>query len=147
MRPLLTALLLATTPVQATEWRLLEVDKLDFTYERLDPNNRHPYAPEYTDSWRERATLDWDIIILKYGYWNNALSTSTTDPSGQVKLVSWEWRAGIHLGKYIDVFHYHFSQHLQDEAPEQRFDRHQRSQFPVTNAVGITLHLYRRGKS
>lgn len=127
--------------VFATEYRLLDVDRLDFEYSRLQPGNRDPLAPQYTGLWRERAGLQWDLRLLEYGYWRNHLHTETVQPGGEVKTVGWEWETGIEAGKYLDVFYHHHSRHLMDEKVNRQFDT--TNQFPVENSIGVRVHLLR----
>lgn len=128
---------------QRPRYRLLDVDRLDFTYQRLRPETRDPYAPEYTGQWRERAALEWDLRLFRYGYWRNNIHTETVNPSGVVKTVGWQWELGVELGKYLDLFTSHHSRHIMEEAaPEDRFDSS--NQFPVEDAYGIRLKLLHR---
>ncbi len=126
----------------AGEWRLLDIDRLDFTYSRLRPENRDPYYPEGTGRWRDRAALEWDIVLLEYGYWRNNLHTETLEPGGTVKTVGWEWEAGVEVGKWFDVFAHHHSRHVMEQDTEKRFDSH--NQFPVEDSYGIRVHILRR---
>lgn len=138
MLSLLVTAALSNTGYSA-DFKLIDVDKLDLEYLRLNPNNRDPYAPEYTGRWKERAALKFNLNVLEYFYWDNNIHTETLD-TGIVKTVGWEWDAGIHLGKYLDVFHYHHSRHIMDE-PAQRdyqYGKHGSSnQFPVEDGFGI----------
>lgn len=140
--PLCLVWLLSSSSLVAAEFRLLELDSVDFEYQKLDPSNRDPYAPEFTGLWRERAALRWDLRIAKYMYWNNHVHTETYQPSGMVKTVGWEWETGFRLGDHADIFHYHHSRHVMEEDPENRFPSG--NAFPVENAVGIRVHLYKR---
>lgn len=130
----------------AAEWRLLDVERLDVEYHKLNPNNRDPYAPDYTGKWADRAALKWDISILNYGYWRNNVHTETLQ-SGIVKTVGWEWEAGLSLGEYLEVFHYHHSRHIMDEPP-QRADHFPgaRNQFPVEDSYGIRFKFIHKDK-
>lgn len=119
------------------EYRLLDVDKLDLEYTKLNSTNRDPYAPDYTGRWGERAALKFNLNVLHYLYWDNNIHTETID-TGQVKTVGWEWEAGVRIWKYFDVFHHHHSRHIMDE-PAQRDYKYPdtRTQFPVEDGVGI----------
>lgn len=124
-------------PAIAYEYRLLDVDRLDLEYTKLNPNNRDPYAPDYTGRWNERAAIKFDVSILGHLYWDNNVHTETID-NGQVKTVGWEWEAGFHLGKYFDVFQHHHSRHLMDEPPQRQYEYPSGStSFPVENGYGI----------
>lgn len=129
----------------ASDYRLLEVDKLDFEYHRLAAANRDPYVPHHTGTWREKAAIKWDLGILKYGYWRNNVHTETTNPSGRVTTVGWEWELGVTLFKNYEIFHHHHSRHVMEEVPEKRFESG--NQFPNENSYGIRFKLYeKKGK-
>lgn len=134
------------TSAEAGEYRLLEIDRVDFEAQKLRPENRDPYSPQFTENWRERAAIKWDITILEYGYWRNNVHTETAGSGSTVKTVGWEWEAGVRLGKYADVFHYHHSRHIMEGEPEARFNEGKGNQFPVEDALGVRFHLYRKDK-
>jgi hypothetical protein len=99
----------------------------------MDPNSRDPYAPQYTGQWEQRAALDWDLSVWKYGYWRNELHTET---AGRVpKTVGWQWELGVQVGKHLDLFRAHHSRHIMDEPGPTR-DR-----FPVQDSYGVRIHL------
>jgi hypothetical protein len=122
------------TAAHAGEWKLLNVERLDLEYTKLEPSMRDPYVPQYTGSWRERAALRWRVSILGPIYWDNNVHTETLK-SGEVKTVGWEWEAGLRLNKYIDIFHHHHSRHVMEDVPEKRFRGG--NQFPVEDGYGI----------
>jgi hypothetical protein len=123
---------------EAAEYRLLDTDELYFEYSQLDRNNRDPYAPQYTGRWNERASLIWDSTIVSYRQyrlmWNHNIHTETID-TGAVKTVGWEWRAGVSLGRYLDVFHHHHSKHIMDEERRVPEYGNKGNQFPVEDSL------------
>ena len=54
----------------------------------------------------------------------------------QYALVGWNYKVGFHMGRYIDVFFQHYSQHLLDVTPVNGSNTY--------DAVGFRLYLYRR---
>lgn len=141
----LTLLLLSTVArsegLSKRNYRLLEVDRLDIEYHKLNASNRDPYAPDYTGRWKERAALKWDISVLGLAYWRNNTHTETID-TGAVKTVGWEWEAGVGITKYFELFHHHHSRHIMDE-PAQRDYRYTdtNTQFPVEDSFGIRIRF------
>lgn len=127
----------------AREYRLLELDRLDFEYSQFDKSTRDPYVPEYTGAWRDRAALDWDLQLLEFGYWRNKVHTETAGEVGIVRTVGWKWEAGVEVGKYFDLFRAHHSRHVMEKEPTHKFDNAS-SQFPVEDSYGVRFHLYRR---
>lgn len=127
-------------------YKLLDVDRLDVEYYKLNPDNRDPYAPQYTGKWRERAALKWDVSVLGLAYWRNNVHTETID-SGAVKTVGWEWEAGFGLTKYLEVFHHHHSRHIMDESPhKQEIYGDKQNTFPVEDAIGIRIRFVHKNK-
>lgn len=118
------------------EYRLLQADRLDVEYTRLDAKNRDPYAPQYTGLWRERAALKWDLSSYDTLYWRNNVHMETIANGGVPKTVGWEWEAGFKLFKDYEIFHHHHSRHIMEESPEpKRFEAV--GQFPVEDGYGI----------
>lgn len=131
---------------EGTEYHLLDADRLDIEYNRLDKEMRDPYAPEYTGRWRDRAAVKFDISILDYVYWRNNVHTETID-TGQVKTVGWEWEAGFPVTKYLEVYHHHHSRHIMDENPQTSYNYPgTNTQFPVEDEYGIRFRFIHREK-
>lgn len=131
-------MLFYTCTAKADEWKLLDVEKLDVVYSKLDKKNRDPYAPTYTNRWNDRASLQWRVSILSRVYWDNDCHVETID-TGAVKTVGWHWDAGVRINKYFSVFQEHHSRHIMEETPEKRNEAG--NQFPVENAVGLRVKL------
>ena len=89
---------LISVPVYANEYHLIDVDKLDIEYLKLNPNNRDSYAPQYTGSWNERAAIKWDVSFMGLIFWDNNVHMETVT-GGVPKTVGWEFEAGVHLTK------------------------------------------------
>lgn len=117
------------------QYRLLDVEKMEFRAAHMDPQSRDPYVPQYTDRWRERASLQWRVSVLESLYWDNDVHTETIDV-GVVKTVGWHWELGLRINKYIAPFWEHHSRHVMDEKPDERFSGG-RHQFPVEDSYGI----------
>lgn len=119
---------------------------MDLEYSKLNPNNRDPYAPEYTGRWKDRAALKWDISVFEFLYWRNNVHTEMID-TGQVKTVGWEWEAGLPLGKYFEVEHHHHSRHIMDEPEQQRYNYPDSgSQFPVEDSFLLRIKFINKEK-
>lgn len=137
-------LIITCSRAQGSELKLLDTEKLELDYSRLDKNNRDPNAPQYTGRWAEGAELKWRISILSAVYWDNDVHMSTID-TGQVKCVGWHWEAGLRLNKYFSIAQEHHSQHILDEMnydgqPGELY-RGTSSRFQVQNAYKINIKL------
>lgn len=140
IRLMAVLILFSTSIASAGEYKLLSADRLDVEYTKLMPNNRDPYAPQYTGHWRDRAALKWDISVLGRAYWNNNTHTEMID-TGQVKTVGWEWEAGFHVWKHLDVYKYHHSRHIMDEEPQTSSGDIITNSFPVEDSYGIRIRF------
>lgn len=125
--------------IEASEYRLLDIDKFDIEYTKLNPSSRDPYAPQYTGLWKERAALKWDVSVLGFAYWRNNVHTETIE-SGQVKTVGWEYEAGIPVTGHFELFWHHHSRHIMDEPPQVNYTD-SANQFPVEDGVGIRIRF------
>lgn len=132
---LVILLILAARETSAAELHLLEVEKLDLQYIKLDPNNRVSYAPSYTGDWGAETSLEWDVALYHYLFWQNNIHTSSIGDNGPVKTVGWEWTAGIRVIPQLDIIAYHHSQHVLDEQPQTT------QKYPVENGYGFRVHF------
>lgn len=123
---------------KAEEWKLLDLEKFNMEFSRLDPNARDPYAYQYTGRWKDRAAADFRLSIFGPLYWDNYVHTETID-TGAVKTVGWKWEAGLRISKYLSVFSGHHSRHIMDESTDTNGDRG--NTFPVENSFGIRLRI------
>lgn len=143
----LAYLVLSERTGNAAEYRLLDIDKLELQYYKLNPNNRDPYAPQYTGRWRERAAINWDATLAGMGkfrlFWNHHIHTETID-SGAVKTVGWKWDAGVALGCRLRVGHAHHSRHIMDERVENATYGDKQNQFPVEDSFTVTVSFLDR---
>lgn len=149
MRVLLTVIAAATlaSPATAGDYRLVDLDSVDFRYQEFSAR-RDPYTPTFDEQWKYRAALDWNLNLLKYGFWDNSVHTEGLE-DGRVKTVGWHWFFGFRIPPLrMDVFHEHHSQHVMDEHPTQRDGSQLPNgyrKFPVEDSVGVRFRLY--GKS
>lgn len=109
----------------------LTLNQLSVDFARYKDDTRDPILYPIVPS--QRLDLGIDLSFLKYGYLNN-LVHSMSD-SHQFRLVGWYYQLGVHIGPWLDIYGEHFSQHLLDE---------HYSNYPVSNALGVKVYLYRR---
>ena len=86
------------------------------------------------DTAQKSVNLGMELDFFKYIFINPRI-VSFTD-HGQFRLVGLEYQAGLHLGKYVDVFYAHLSHHLLDAKSRNRFD-----QF---DGFGVRLNLIKK---
>lgn len=122
----------ATT--HAAEYRLLNAEKLEIDYSKLDSNNRDPYAMHYTGKWKDRAALKLRVGVLESLYWDNNIHVESIN-TDTVKTVGWEWEVGLRVSKYFTLFQHHHSKHIMDETSQLPSNRS--NKFPVEDSYGI----------
>lgn len=144
MRHLVVLILLLPAPLQAAEFRLLDVDQFSVEGSRF-AENRDPMTPN-TDQkeYVGRAAARFDLRLLEVGYWRNWVHSEGVD--SRFTTVGWQWELGVHVSKYIDLFHYHHSRHVMDgEQPlvfNERSTEPERNRFPVEDSYGMRLIFY-----
>ncbi len=106
------------------------LDEVSIDYARYKQDTRLPIL--YPNVPKERLDVNINFSFLKIGYINNTIH-SLTD-ANQFRLIGWHYQVGVRLGKWVDIYGDHFSQHLLDT---------QLSNFPVENSAGIKFYLYR----
>jgi hypothetical protein len=121
--------------LNAAEYRLLDVDQLDMSYEKFT-KRRDAQAPQYgLKDWDHRVSMDVDFRLLRYGFWENWIHTEAIP--GKVKTVGWDWKLGANLGRYVDVYYHHHSQHVMDEPQIETGN-------PVEDSYGFRLKFIDR---
>jgi hypothetical protein len=130
------------------DWCVLCLDKADLRYQKFRPDGRRdPYTPDHDNSWDARAGLEWDLQLLRWGFWRNDVHTEQL-LDGRVKTVGWHWTLGIRIPRLrSELFHEHHSQHVLDQRPVQRdgTDLPQGfRKFPVEDSYGIRITLFDR---
>jgi hypothetical protein len=135
----------ALAPAPAASYCLLCVDSIDLRYQKFKEGRRDPYAPGWDSEWDYRAGLEWNLQLLRWGFWENDVHTEALE-SGIVKTVGWHWRLGIRLPfMRSEIFHEHHSRHVMDEGPRERDGgRIPANRFPVEDSIGLRMNLYRR---
>ena len=132
--------------VNATTYRLLEVETLDFRYQKFK-DRRDPYIPNYDKDWDYRAALDWDLTSLRYVFWDNSVHVEGLK-DGRVKSVGWHWFLGVKIPIWnVDIYHEHHSQHVMDQDPMERSGEplpQGYRKFPVEDSFGIRFNLYHK---
>lgn len=86
------------------------------------------------DTAQKLVNLGMEIDFFRYFFINPRI-VSMTDNS-QFRLVGLEYKAGVHLGKYIDVFYGHLSHHVLDMTSERRFNQY--------DCIGVRVNLIPR---
>jgi hypothetical protein len=85
----------------------------------------------------KQIDLNVNADILTYGFWENrvhSMTDETVDGPGQFRVVGWNYRIGVHVSKYLDVYYEHFSRHLLDTTYP--------TAFPVQDSFGIKLRIF-----
>lgn len=114
------------------EFHLLETKEVYLDYMHYIDSRQPFLAPSYA------ATNDFDLhlnleLFNGYGFVDNMIHSSTD--ATQFRLVGWNYRAGVHIGPYADVYFEHYSQHLLDYTPASP---------NVYDGVGVRIYFYRK---
>lgn len=129
--------LVALSSIARADIKLMDAEKLEINYEKFKPGRRDPYAPEKDGDWNYRTSLNFNINMVEYLYWNNYVHTESV-VSGAVKTVGWEWWAGVHLHSQVDLYMHHHSFHVMEEDRPTK-DGH--NIFPVEDSYGIKFKI------
>lgn len=122
-----------------TKWNSKDFKFIDVSAVYLDYMH-YTFASEPwllpTDQPTNRFDLHLDMDLLNHTFFFNNMIHSETDMY-QYRLVGWNYRFGVHLGRYVDAYMEHFSQHLLDAVPTA----------PNTyDAIGVRVYFYKRGE-
>ncbi len=63
-----------------------------------------------------------NVDLLKYLFIESRIISMTDDD--QFRKVGLEYKTGIHLGPYIDIFYAHLSHHVLEQTSNNRFDQY-----------------------
>jgi hypothetical protein len=102
------------------------LDFMHYTW-AVDPFLQPTLAPT------NRFDLHLDMELLNRTFFFNNMIHSETDQY-QYRLIGWNYRFGVHLGNYVDLYIEHFSQHLLDIAP---------ATANTYEAIGLRVYFYR----
>ncbi len=137
--------LLIATQLNAQELSILELN--EFSMESWRIGDFHDSYTEYgqpkseseQEKWYGGAAANFNLDIIKYDsyslYWDNHVFMNGTDK--QVRHTGWQWEAGIGLWSKLDLFWFHKSQHVLDEAYE---DKH----YPLENRYGFRYTFFKK---
>ena len=121
---------------RAESFRILEADEISIDYLKI-ADYRHGYYVDDMERFNHGANFNLNLRLCKYAFVENRLHFLGTE--SQIRAVGWEYRAGFDIGKYLQVFHYHHSQHiLEREAANEGY------RFPLENMYGVRLFFHRR---
>lgn len=142
MRHLMALLMLASLPVQASEWKLIELKEVRADYAKFLFGGRDPLITSNgipNKTLGERLNLTVNNDICKYLFWNNTVHSMTDKDiptgAGQFRMVGLESRVGVNISKYFDVSYYHFSKHVLDST-------YAHERFPVQDAIELRVFFY-----
>lgn len=109
--------------------------------------NRDPQLPDLEcQDWKGRVSAQFDLGILKYGFWRNDVHAEGTD--AKFMSVGWHWELGAKLGKQIELIYEHHSRHTMDTEqpyswiPGQTYVEQNR--YPVEDSFGVRIIFYKR---
>lgn len=146
MKLLLLLIFLLSSPIQASEFRLIDLDEVLIDYVNFFPKSYNPLINNNGLSNRELGK-EFDLTIsttlIQYGYMRgliHSLSDSFIDThkDGQFREVGLNLELGIRIAPFLDIYYWHYSQHVLDiQTPWH---------FPVEDGIGIHLYLYSKDR-
>lgn len=147
---ILTGILLSVFPIKAsaidfggferfnvTKWSLKDTKLLEVKDTYLDYMH-YTFAAEpfmLPNVPTNRIDLHLNLELLNRTLFIDNMVHSETDQY-QYRLIGWNYRFGIHLGDYVDVYFEHFSQHLLDTTSLNGTNSY--------DAVGARIYFYKR---
>lgn len=145
-RALLIALGLMAQTTQASELRLVELRELSMEYYEI-ANNRDAYFPYddardagYDEHWRYGTAVNFDLDLVSFGdtgfHWRNTVRGDST--TSQFRSVLWDFRWGLALGRNVELFYDHVSQHCLECQPDKT------RTYKLRNTYGLEVVFYRR---
>lgn len=139
---LLLFFFMSSTPGFAKTFKLVELDEVSVDAFDIQAK-RDPYFPNMqSKDWGQGANFHIKNHFFKHMFWNNRLHLSGSQT--QIRHVGWEFNTGFHIIPDVaDIFYYHHSQHVTEEARDDIFDNSKR-QFPVEDLIGIKVYLFKK---
>lgn len=146
--------LMITGTLNASEWRLLDLDY--FTMEhRRHINYRDAYFSKLEtiegectrskECFTQGVSALFGLTILQIPlsiqdtpisvFWRNNVHTDATQR--QVRQVGWEWEVGVPIGNSIEVFKRHHSIHVME-------DKNEDHRFPLRDEYVVKVQFYKR---
>jgi len=119
-----------------SKFKLLEADEISVDALRV-ADYRHGYYVKDSDKFSHGANFNLNLRLCKYMFIENRVHFLGT-PS-QIRQGGWEYRAGFDMGKYLQAFYYHHSQHVFER------DRGEYN-FPLENMYGIRFIFVKKGR-
>lgn len=110
--------------------------------------NRELQTPEIECmDYYGRVAAEFDLSILKYGFWRNDVHGEGT--RNKFMTIGWRWEMGIALGM-VELLWEHHSRHTLDQGQpyywDTNFDGLKEIKYPVEDSYGIRINLYQRDK-
>jgi hypothetical protein len=145
---LVLGLLASSASAQDAEWHAWDLEEFSMEWYRI-ANNRDAYFPyadmgEEGEFWDYGTAAKFNLNLLRRGdyglYWRNAVRGNSTNV--QFRSVAWDFRWGLKLGKRLDFFYDHTSEHILDAAP-----RDGGRTYKLRNFYGVEWVFYRRGEN
>ncbi len=133
------------TLADADEFHLIQLEEVRVDYMNFLPGGRDPllsYNGLPNRAPGKELDVHIDSTIANYFYWNNMIHSTTdvytdTRKDDQFRVIGLNMELGVRLTSWLDVYYWHYSQHLLDTT-------YAYGGFPVLDAVGIHLYLYRK---
>lgn len=148
IKMLLMSMALVFSLNTAQAWNLLEMNETSLEYRDFFPGGSDPLITQNGLDNRtlgKEVRLNLNVDVLKVFYFDNLVHGGTDEiigsgGKGQFRVVGWNFELGFRLNQYINVYYHHHSQHILDST-------YAHGHFPVQDAVGIKIYLYKKDKT
>lgn len=131
-----------THQANASEFHLIELRDAYIDYHQFLPGGSDPLITQngLPDRALDRELdLHLDVDFLKFGYFNNMVHSMTDQGAdgsmGSFRVVGWNWRLGVRVTPFLDLWIDHYSQHLLDTT-------YAYGHFPLQDSVGFTVRFF-----
>jgi nuclear transport factor 2 (NTF2) superfamily protein len=125
---------------------MLALDRFSLKIMRFTCNKEMQTPDISCDDYLGRTAAEFDLSLLKYGFWRNEIHGEGT--RAKFMTIGWHWELGIRLGSQVEVFWDHHSRHVMDrEQPYYWSDTQQawrQGSYPVEDSYGIRIIFYER---
>lgn len=114
----------------------IELNEIKVSYVNFFSGGRDPLI-SYNQNPNKLLDLDVNTNFATYFFWNNKIH-SMSDNS-QFRVIGLNTLLGLRIFDFMDLYYYHYSQHLLDTATYQYGGG-----FPLLDGIGINLYLFQK---
>lgn len=125
----------------------LALDKFNLKLTRFTCNRELQTPDIECADYYGRVAAEFDLSILKYGFWRNEVHGEGT--RNKFMTIGWRWEMGVAWGMVELLWEHHSRHTLDQEQPyylDFNTDSWKQAKYPVEDSYGIRINLYQRDK-